>query len=119
MIEKRRYKRLPVSIKLEISELFKQDNVKVTQIDAPIEVIDISKTGLAFRTASVLPLNYYFNAKITLGKEDSSLFTVVKIIRTSPTSNNLSIYGCELIGLAPVFSYIFEDYEKVIESQNL
>ena len=38
MIEMRREKRWPVELELEITSLFKQDNVKVEDINAPIEV---------------------------------------------------------------------------------
>ena len=66
MIEMRREKRWPAKLNLEISNLFKQDHVKVENINAPIEVIDVSKAGIGFRSASVLPMGYYFNARLTL-----------------------------------------------------
>lgn len=116
MEEKRRSKRLPVDLNLEISALFKQDNVRVSDIHAPIEVVDVSRTGLGFKSQSVLPLNYYFNAKITLGSEDSSLYCVVQIIRQRE-SQGYYIYGCEFVGLAPVLSYIFDEYEKELEKK--
>ena len=56
MIEMRREKRWPAKLNLEISNLFKQDHVKVENINAPIEVIDVSKAGIGFRSASVLPM---------------------------------------------------------------
>ncbi len=46
MIEMRREKRWPIELQLEISSLFKQDNVKVENINAPIEVFDVSKAGI-------------------------------------------------------------------------
>ncbi len=66
MIEMRREKRWPAQLHLEISSLFKQDNVKVENINAPIEVIDVSKAGIGFKTESVLPTGYYFNARLEL-----------------------------------------------------
>ena len=113
MQEKRRDKRLPVcSMKLEISSLFKQDNQIIKNIDAPISVHDISKGGIGFITKSDLPLNFYFNACIQLGDADAKLYCVVKIIRRDIRNDGDIMYGCEMVGLAPVFSYIFEDYEK-------
>lgn len=41
MTEQRRNIRIPVKMNLEVSDIFKQDNVKVSNINAPIEVIDI------------------------------------------------------------------------------
>lgn len=114
MEEKRRAKRMQVELSLKISSLFMQDNIKVENIDAPINVIDISKCGIGFITESVLPLNYYFNATINLGDEDATLYCVVKIIRTLELDDGMHLYGCEMIGLAPVLSFIFDNYEKSI-----
>lgn len=110
--ERRRSKRLKVELVLEISSLFKQDNVKVNKINSPIEVVDISRTGIGFISISDLPLGYYFNASIQLGDADSILYTVVKIIREEQLDDSLKLYGCEFVGLAPVLMYIFDDYEK-------
>ena len=110
--EKRRSNRMQVELSLKISSLFMQDNIKVENIDAPINVINISKGGIGFITESVLPLNYYFNAAINLGDADASLYCVVKIIRTKELADGMHLYGCEMIGLAPVLSFIFENYEK-------
>ena len=112
MEEKRRAKRMQVELSLKISSLFMQDNILVENIDAPINVIDISKGGIGFITESILPLNYYFNATINLGDEDASLYCVVKIIRTRELADGMHLYGCEMIGLAPVLSFIFDNYEK-------
>lgn len=111
-IEKRRSKRIQVDLKLNISNLFKQNNEVITHVDAPIHVTDISKGGIGFTTTANLPDGYYFNAKIQLGNEDSTLFTVLHILRCSKTEGSDEChYGAEFIGLAPIFDYIFEDFE--------
>lgn len=115
-IEKRRCKRVPISMALEISALFKQDNVKVGDVDAPIEIINISKTGIGFVTESVLPVGYYFNSRIQLGDEDSKFYCVVRIVRKERRTDSEFLYGCEFIGLAPVFEHIFDEYEASVES---
>ena len=113
MEEKRRAKRIQVELNLKISSLFMQDNVKVENIDAPINVVNISRGGIGFITESVLPLGYYFNATLNLGEsDDAALYCVVKIIRTKDLADGMHLYGCEMIGLAPVLSYIFDNYEK-------
>ena len=114
MQEKRRAKRMQVELNLRISSLFMQDNVKVENIDAPINVIDISKGGIGFISESILPLDYYFNATINLGDESATLYCVVKIIRSKVLEDGMHLYGCELIGVAPVLSYIFDNYERAL-----
>ena len=109
MEEKRESKRLNVDMTLKISNLFRQDNVLIENIDAPIRVTNISKCGIGFETEAILPVGYYFNAKITLGNKDSCLYTVVQIVRTEAHEDHL-YYGCEFIGLAPILDFVFEDF---------
>ena len=72
-VEQRRSKRIPTKMNLEVSSLFKQDNVKVNNINAPIEVIDISKDGIGFLSSSMLPIGFYFNARLEFEKHDRCL----------------------------------------------
>lgn len=111
MNEKRRSKRLEVNLNLDISSLFKQDNVRVDNIDAPIEVINISKNGIGFKSKSILPVDYYFNAKLQLGGEDSNLYCVVKIIRQEASEDGIYRYGAEYVGMPSVLLYIFDEFE--------
>lgn len=108
MIEMRREKRWPAKLELEISSLFKQDNVKVEEINAPIEVFDVSKAGIGFKTKSVLPMGYYFNARLVLCENDA-INCVVRIIRQQQTEDGY-IYGCEIVGTASIMDYVFNDY---------
>lgn len=113
MEERRKAKRLPVTLTLEICNLYKQDYVQVSDLHAPIEVVNVSQTGIGFRTKSVLPIGYYFNASINLGTEDT-LHSVVEIIRSKEDGDEI-IYGCEFVGMADVLSYVFDDYDKRIQ----
>ncbi len=111
MENKRRCKRVKVTLELTVSSLFDQDNDKIA-IDSPIMVKDISKLGLGFISKSILPMNYYFNAALKLGSDDSTLYCVVKIIRCEALEDDEYSYGCVFVGLAPVLDYIFEDLEN-------
>lgn len=117
MEERRRAKRMPITLSLEILNLYKQDNVQVSNLNAPIEVINISKTGIGFLSESILPLGYYFNASISLGT-DEILHSVVQIVRSQPYEGNKTMYGCEFVGMATILSYIFDEYDKKISGDN-
>ncbi len=112
MIEMRREKRWPVNLELEITSLFKQDNVKVENLNAPIEVFDVSKAGIGFKSKSVLPLGYYFNARLVLHGNDA-LNCVVRIIRQQKEEDEF-IYGCEIVGTASIMDYVFNDYAATL-----
>jgi c-di-GMP-binding flagellar brake protein YcgR len=117
MEERRKAKRMPIKLSLEILNLYKQDNVQVGNLYAPIEVTDISKTGMGFISESVLPLGFYFNANINLGNEKDTLHCVIKIIRSQKTEGKETLYGCEFIGMASVLSYIFDEYDQLINEE--
>jgi len=112
MIEKRRAKRINVDLRLNVSSLFKQNNIEISNVDSPIEVLDVSKSGIGFISKSVLPLDFYFNAALQLGSDNGILYSVVKIVRCEPLSKEEYNYGCEFVGMAPILDYIFDDLDK-------
>lgn len=115
MQERRRAKRMPFTMSLEIMNLYKQDNVLVSNINAPIEVVDISKTGIGFRSESVLPVGYYFNANINLDNADT-LHCVIQIVRSQPMEGDMTMYGCEFVGMATILSYLFDEYDSKLSN---
>lgn len=68
--ERRRYKRLPIELTLEVDEIFKQDNVIVRNLGASISVFNISKSGIGFVSEADLPVGYYFRGTIEFNNGD-------------------------------------------------
>ncbi len=115
MVEQRKFKRTPISMDLEVSSVFKQDNVKVSNINAPIEVVDISREGIGFNSASILPIGYYFNARLQFSRIESinnAINCVVQIIREKKQSDGTTNYGCIFVGMPTVFDYFFKEVEE-------
>lgn len=115
MQERRRSKRMSANLTLKVSNLFKQDNINAGELSSPIHVVDVSKHGIGFESKDIIPLDFYFNAKLELGDISSSLYCVVKIIRCVPLADGTYLYGCEFVGMAPVLDYIFDNYEQSLE----
>jgi len=116
MEEKRRYKRLPIQLTLEVCEVFKQDNDIIHDLNATINVFDISKAGIGFTTSTFIPEGYYFNATIVLENSNQKILTVVKILHREHLDDATYRYGCEFTGLAGIFDSVFYDYEQYIEA---
>ena len=110
MREKREFKRLPINLHLSISDLFRQSSSMISGLDAPIKVVDISKSGIGFISGCVLPENYYFNATLEFGSKHSSLFTVVKIVRSEAIDADHFHYGGEFEGLPRDISEIISQF---------
>lgn len=116
MEERRKHRRLPIFLQLEINQLFKQDNEIITNLEEEIEVINISKTGIGFISKANLPLDYYFNAKIEFDKTQF-FYCVLKIIRREEHESG-TMYGCEFVGLAEFLSRKVDDYEKILHDSS-
>ncbi len=115
-MERRRFKRLPIELRLEVDEIFKQDNIVINHIGASISVFDISKNGIGFMSEAELPVGYYFRGHINLG--DGDFFRVVIQIVRSVTEDDKRIYGAEFIGLAPFLADKVDKFEKKRNTEN-
>ncbi len=115
MGERRRNKRLPFHMNLEITDLFKQNHIEMNRLHQKIEIVDISKSGLAFISDEDLPINYYFDAKILM-PEHKFFSCVIKIIRKENLSEGYK-FGCEFVGLADILAKNIDDYEAMLNEQ--
>ena len=97
MIEKRKHGRIPVTLHLNISDLYREKQLLlgIHDLDSPIQVKDISTSGIAFISECVLPVGYYFDANLKSENSAKDVFTVVKIIRSEALDHTHYLYGCE------------------------
>lgn len=116
--DRRRHKRLPIELNLEINHMFRQGNEVVDHMDAKIEVINISKSGVGFISEAVLPLDFFFNARISLSK-DEFIFTVVRIVRKNKKIDDTYEYGAEFVGLDSVLADKIDLYERALHSKTV
>jgi hypothetical protein len=113
--DRRRYKRLPIELSLEVDEVFKQDHVVIQNLGASISVFDISKSGIGFISDANLPLGYYFRGTINLGGGDF-FHVVIRIVRASDISSSQKSYGAEFVGLAGFLADKVDKYEKKLDT---
>lgn len=115
MEERRRHKRLPIELSLEIKKIYKQDYVIIEDVDTEISVTDISKSGIGFMSKAKLPIDYYFDGKIRLADNDY-FYAVIHIIRgeVDPAGTG-NYYGAEFVGLAPFLANKIDDYEATLK----
>ncbi len=110
MKERRRFKRLPVEIKLTIESLYRQNNESLDELNESIVVTDISRTGLGFMSSAELPMDYYFNARIEID-EERKFYGVMKIIRKVQDEDGAFHFGCEFVGMADILTGCIDDYQ--------
>lgn len=109
--DRRKYKRLPIELHLEVDEVFKQDHIVIKDLNASISVFDISRSGIGIISKASLPLGYYFRGRINLGDGDF-FYVVLQIVRARITDSDDKVYGAEFVGLAPFLADKVDKYEK-------
>ena len=107
MYEKRRYKRHAIDIYLSIEELY-QPMQKMKIDKSLIRVCNVSKGGVGFTTKTLLPLGYYVKINLRVGDNQIRLCTVAKILHSQLMPDDKYYYGCEFVGLAPIYENIIE-----------
>lgn len=112
--ERRKYRRLPIELHLEVDEVFKQDNVVIKDLNASVSVFDISRNGIGFISDASLPLGYYFRGRISLGNNDF-FHVVVQIVRAHMADGDKKVYGAEFVGLAPFLADKVDRYESFLD----
>lgn len=108
--EKRHGKRLPIEIKLSVSNLYKENTNTIMDLDIPVEVIDISSKGIGFISGCIFPIGYYFIANIELANDLPQIITDVRIIRSSAIDMNTYHYGCEFVSISPSVGKMLDEF---------
>lgn len=115
--EKRWSKRMEINATIKLKTIRNEKMLfEPKQEEFEVDVINISKGGMAFRTKELLPLNSYYDAKVILWTKDS-FNAVLEIIRMENEDVEGDItYGCKFIGLNPAEQFKIDVYEIVNES---
>ncbi|MCF0132169.1 MAG: PilZ domain-containing protein [Pseudobutyrivibrio sp.] len=109
MEEKRGAKRLDIDVKVEIERIDEPGVTTIKYVD--VEVVNISKTGLAFRIeGQEFETGACFDAKIQIWTKET-IDTVFKIVRASKVDDNTNEYGCIFIGMTDTDALKIEIYQ--------
>lgn len=109
MEEKRRAKRLEIDVKVEIERI---DTDKLTTVKyMTVDVVNISKTGLAFRIPDVqFEDGACFDAKIQIWTKET-IDAVFKVVRSNEVEPGLFEYGCIFVGMTDTDALKIEIYQ--------
>lgn len=115
--EKRWSKRMEINATIKLKTIRNDKMLFEPKLEEfEVDVINISKGGMAFRTGEMLPLNSYYDAKVVLWTKDS-FDAVIEVIRMENEDiEGDTTYGCRFIGLNPAEQFKIDVYEIVHES---
>lgn len=114
MEERRGDKRVPIGIKLSISNLYKEDTNTIMDLALDVEVVDISSKGIGFVSQCILPVGYYFIANIELSPELPQIITDVRVIRSAAIDKSNYRYGCEFVSISPSVGTMLDEFAETL-----
>ena len=109
MEEKRKHKRLDIDVKVEIERIDAENMTTIKYMT--VDVVNISKTGLAFRVKDVqFDIGAFFDARIQIWTKET-IDTVFKVVRTNDLGDGLYEYGCIFVGMMDTDALKIEIYQ--------
>lgn len=109
MQEKRGSKRLEIEVRVELERIDTKNTTTIKYAD--VEVVNISKTGLAFKCDQDLAIDSCFNAKIQIWTKET-IDTIFKVVRVGDKdAEGLVEYGCIFIGMTDTDALKIEIYQ--------
>lgn len=109
MEEKRKNKRLDIDVKVEIERIDKDNITTVKYME--VEVVNISKTGLAFRVPEVeFEVGACFDARIQIWTKET-IDTIFKVVRVNKLDDGIYEYGCIFVGMTDTDALKIEIYQ--------
>jgi len=120
MNEKRLDKRIPISMGLSISDLYKDGIDTIMDLESEISITDISSKGIGFVSQCILPIGYFFIADIEVSPELPQIITDVRIVRSSAIDKENYHYGAEFVSISPSVKKMLEkyDHDRLMDSDD-
>ncbi|MFV0464931.1 MAG: PilZ domain-containing protein [Lachnospiraceae bacterium] len=96
MQEKRRNKRLDLRVVVQLERLYSQGTTDTKYIN--VEVTDLSRSGIGFRTSQKLQVDTYYDTQIQIWTKEV-IAAVIEIVRTNEDEDGIYHYGASFIGM--------------------
>ena len=115
--ERRKSNRMDFNVKIKLNSVKTNGNTAdLNQEEFDVELVNISRGGLAFRSNEKLALNTYYDTTIVLWTKEK-FQTVIEIVRMENYGGEKTLYGCRFIGIMPSDQLKIQIYEMVSEME--
>ena len=113
MTEKRRAKRIEMNAILQLNEVeTKKDTDGLTKEPFYVQVLNVSRGGIAFKSSQELRLNTYYDIHVVLWTK-AAFDSVIEVVRMESIEGDDVLYGCRSIGLKPSQELEIQIYETL------
>jgi len=114
--EKRKSKRIGINVRLSCrraNNTLLPFGLKEEEFE--VNVVNISKDGMAFRTNERLALNSFYDTQVVLWTKES-FDTVIEIVRMENFGEEETLYGCRFVGISAADQFKIDVYQIVSEN---
>jgi len=96
--DQRKSKRTGMNVKIKLRTIQSDLITKDLDEEMEVEVVNISKDGMGFKTEKILAFNRLYDTEIVLtnGEKFSS---IIKIVRMENEGESEILYGCHFVGI--------------------
>jgi hypothetical protein len=113
MTEKRRAARLELNAVLKLNEVETKKSVDgLAKEPFDVQVLNVSRGGIAFKCNQELRLNTYYDIHVVLWTK-ASFDSVIEVVRMESIDGDDIMYGCKFIGLKPSQELEIQIYETL------
>ena len=114
MDEKRKDRRVDLDVTLELNRIDSEDGVTTLKL-VHVEVTDLSKSGIGFKTKQELKPGSIYNAKLQIWTKDI-IDVIIKIVRCK-REDKLYNYGAIFVGMIDKDALKIDVYRMFFESK--
>ena len=112
--EKRKSKRIGINVKIKLQKV-SNNLIAFGLKEFEVNVVNISKDGMAFRTKERLALNSFYDTQVVLWTKES-FDTVIEIVRMENFGEEETLYGCRFVGISAADQFKIDVYQIVSEN---
>lgn len=119
MQERRRANRMNIDVTIQLNAVKNGefDTTRLKKEAFMVDVVNISKGGLAFKSEEKLELNTYYDTTMVLWTKET-FKTVIEIVRMENYGDGPTLYGCRFVGIMPSDELKIQIYEMINENEN-
>lgn len=110
--ERRRAKRVELNVTIILKSIT-SSGMTVTR-ELPVQVVNISRSGIAFKTTEELEMGTYYDTHIKMTNSES-FEAVIEIVRHTLDSDGEMMYGCRFIGMNSENQFKIDVYQIIQE----
>lgn len=114
--EKRKSKRMGINVAIKLKQV--RGNMPTSAFNEnefEVNVVNISKDGMAFKSKEYLALNSFYDTKVVLWTKES-FDTVIEIVRMESVDEDETLYGCRFVGISSADQFKIDVYQIVSEN---